>query len=141
RQSRLRRRERRRPSARRVRVRVRKQFAVRRTAPSGEFTLTLSSGNLAKTWRIPRGPSLDPSHKRSAYVVSDSSDVRGTETWDEGTWTLHGDESMANSRDLEITVRGFKIYGRFRLSQVRGSTWRLQKLEDDYAIPGADADT
>lgn len=113
------------------------------------------------SWAIPKGPSLDPSHKRLAVHVEDHpieySEFEGiipegnygagtVMVWDEGTYSVNNMESKKDiektvSRGLEnghieIDLHGHKLNGRFilqRLNKDDDKNWLFIKKKDDYA--------
>jgi bifunctional non-homologous end joining protein LigD len=113
-----------------------------------------------RSWAVPKGPSLDPAHKRLAVEVEDhpiayakfEGDIPKGEyggghvdIWDEGTWEPVGDveRQFAQGR-LEFVLHGRKLNGRWHLVRTRMQgkqpQWLLIKGDDEAAREGADAD-
>ncbi|MCI8209886.1 ATP-dependent DNA ligase [Pseudomonas sp. S25] len=125
-----------------------------------DFRLELD-GTL-KSWAVPKGPSLDPSHKRLAVHVEDHPlDYAGFEgsipegqygagdviVWDRGIWQPHGDpQKTYKDGKLKFTLVGEKLTGEWALvrTRLKGSgdkeQWLLIKEKDEIARPGADYD-
>jgi bifunctional non-homologous end joining protein LigD len=113
-----------------------------------------------RSWAVPKGPSLDPAHKRLAVEVEDhplayarfEGDIpKGqyggghVDLWDRGTWTPIGDPAKAFKKGhLEFELSGKKLSGRWHLVRTRMQgkqpNWLLMKSGDFAARAGADAD-
>ncbi len=113
------------------------------------------------SWAVPKGPSLDPSHKRMAIHVEDhpldyasfegeiaaGNYGAGTvEQWDRGTWTpLFDPDAGMQKGHLHFTLQGTRLRGDFSLVRLprRGNSkqeaWLLIKGPDDGAREGVDA--
>lgn len=125
-----------------------------------DFRLELD-GTL-KSWAVPKGPSLDPTHKRLAVHVEDHPlGYAGFEgsipegqygagdviVWDRGIWQPHGDpQKTYKDGKLKFTLVGEKLTGEWALvrTRLKGSgdkeQWLLIKEKDEIARPGADYD-
>jgi bifunctional non-homologous end joining protein LigD len=115
------------------------------------YDFRLEMDGVLKSWAVPKGPSMDPSHKRLAVQVEDHelsyADFEGTIApgeygagevviWDRGTYSLIGG-SHAEGR-LEFELAGEKLRGVFALVRMKGKhkEWLLIKKNDDHAEPG-----
>ena len=113
------------------------------------FDLRLQSGDVLRSWAVPKGPSLDPAVRRLAVPVEDHSlaagefegvhagATRGTGAvivWDEGTFELRGERDG----HLSFVLHGHKLEGGFALTRTGGTQWILVKMRDEAALPGSD---
>ncbi len=126
-----------------------------------DFRLELEGA--LRSWAVPKGPSLDPRHKRLAIEVEDHSlsygDFEGliaegeygageVIVWDAGTYLPDGAEEGTRRREQErlaaaglaagrITFRlfGHKLQGGWTLLRLpnRPGQWLLMKQADSYA--------
>ncbi|MBA2732098.1 MAG: hypothetical protein H0U54_04310 [Acidobacteria bacterium] len=123
----------------------------------------LEMGGVLKSWAVPKGPSLDPSMKRLAVEVEDHSVSYLTYVgeiseghygagqvyrWDIGTFELTEGtptESMSKG-SLRFRLDGERLKGEWRLFRMKGRAekgkplWLLQKLKDEFSIPGHKAE-
>jgi DNA ligase D-like protein (predicted 3'-phosphoesterase) len=113
------------------------------------FDFRLQSGEVLRSWAVPKGPSLDPGVRRLAVPVEDHSlaagefegvhdgQRRGTGAviiWDEGTADVVRDEPG----HLSFIVHGQKLSGGFALTRTGPKRWILVKVRDEAARPGSD---
>ncbi|HET6563401.1 MAG TPA: DNA polymerase ligase N-terminal domain-containing protein, partial [Marmoricola sp.] len=99
-------------------------------ATSKHFDLRLEIDGALVSWAVPKGPSLDPAVRRTAFRVDDHpmeyfhfEGVIPTGTygagdvtvWDTGTWRPHGtDDARAalDAGELHVDLSGQKLRGR-----------------------------
>jgi DNA ligase D-like protein (predicted 3'-phosphoesterase) len=113
------------------------------------FDFRLQSGNVLRSWAVPKGPSLDPRVRRLAVPVEDHSlsagEFEGVHTdhrrgsgaviiWDEGTAEIVRDEPG----HLSFILHGRKLSGGFALTRTGAKRWILVKVRDADARPGSD---
>lgn len=125
-----------------------------------DFRLELD-GTL-KSWAVPKGPSLDPAHKRLAVQVEDHplsyGDFEGSIpkgqygggeviVWDRGIWEPEGDARAAyRAGKLTFRLRGEKLAGRWNLVRTRlkgrgdKQQWLLIKEQDEAARAASEFD-
>jgi bifunctional non-homologous end joining protein LigD len=125
----------------------------------------LEMGGVLKSWAVPKGPSLDASAKRLAVEVPDHALsyltfvgelAEGTYgagqvyRWDVGTYeAASGGDPLDEWRkgSLRFTLRGERLRGEWRLFKMKGREqggkplWLLQKLADEFAVAGHEAET
>ena len=127
------------------------------------YDFRLEMEGVLKSWAVPKGPSLDPAHKRLAMMVEDHPvsyiDFEGVippgnygagtvMVWDIGTWEPEGNASeMLKKGDLKFRLKGKKLTGSFVLAHMKsrrpgskGNEWLLIKHRDEAVVPGYDAD-
>ncbi|MFL6229753.1 MAG: DNA polymerase ligase N-terminal domain-containing protein [Pyrinomonadaceae bacterium] len=123
------------------------------------FDFRLEAAGVLKSWAVPRGPSLDPAHKRLAVEVEDHSLAYGgfegtiaegrygageVRIWDSGEYETEG-EATAQLRKGRLTFKmyGTKLRGAFSLVRMaRGEgQWLLIKSRDEFAEPGWELET
>jgi bifunctional non-homologous end joining protein LigD len=135
-------------------------------ARSLHFDLRLELDGVMKSWAVPKGPSLDPAHKRLAMQVEDHpleyNSFEGTipegeygggtvMLWDRGTYTYAEKDSDPVQRlrdgyergDLNFELRGKRLRGSWALIRLkRGDpakpAWLLIKHRDEFARRGSD---
>jgi DNA ligase D-like protein (predicted 3'-phosphoesterase) len=113
------------------------------------FDFRLQSGEVLRSWAVPKGPSLDPGVRRLAVPVEDHSleagefegvhagQRRGTGAviiWDEGTANIVRDEPG----HLSFILHGRKLSGGFALTRTGPKRWILVKVRDEAARAGSD---
>lgn len=116
------------------------------------FDFRLQSGQVLRSWAVPKGPSLDPGARRLAVPVEDhtlaAGDFEGVHEgqrrgsgaviiWDEGTADIRRDEPGR----LSFVLHGRKLSGGFALTRTGERRWILVKVRDDAARPGSDVVT
>lgn len=141
------------------------KFVIQKHAASHlHYDFRLEVRGVLKSWAVPKGPSTDPSVKRLAMMVEDHPyDYRTFEgiipkgqygggtviVWDEGTYTLAGDDAGLAKKDAEkllmsgvekgkihFIMKGKKLKGEYALVKTRGrgeNVWLLFKVKDKYA--------
>jgi DNA ligase D-like protein (predicted 3'-phosphoesterase) len=113
------------------------------------FDFRLQSGDVLRSWAVPKGPSLDPGIRRLAVPVEDHSLAAGefegvheehrrgsgaVIIWDEGTATITRDEPG----HISFVLDGHKLSGGFALTRTGEKRWILVKVRDEQARPGSD---
>lgn len=139
------------------------RFVVQRhRATSDHYDLRFEIDGVLVSWAVPKGPTLDPSARRTAFHVEDHPleyfDFEGVIpggqygagdviVWDTGTWRPHGTDdprAAVEAGELHVDVFGHKLRGRFAL--VRRSDpgereqWLLVHKRDEHAVEGWDPD-
>jgi bifunctional non-homologous end joining protein LigD len=139
------------------------RFVVQRhRATSPHYDLRFEIDGVLVSWAVPKGPTLDPDVRRSAFRVEDhpmeylhfegvipegqygGGDVT---VWDTGTWEPHGTDDPAaavEAGELHVDVHGQKLRGRLALVR-RGAPgtreqWLLVHKHDEHAVTGWDPD-
>lgn len=129
---------------------MRNRFALKEHhATRVHYDLRLEVDNVAISWAIPKGISMNPAEFRLAISVPDhplkSMDFEGTRrkglygagevlTWDKGEY-----EAFFQDREtLILTLFGAKLRGKFVMRKKPGANpdWFIRKLEDEYSDPG-----
>ena len=122
----------------------------------------LEIGGTLKSWAVPKGPSLDPKVKRLAVQVPDHALSYMTFTgvlpegtygagrvyrWDIGAFEPEGDPGAAWRKGaLRFRLEGARLRGEWRLFKMKGREqegrplWLLQKIEDEFAVAGHEAE-
>lgn len=125
------------------------------------YDFRLEHDGVLWSWAIPKGPSLDTSHKRLAVHVEDHpkdyATFEGTipkgeygggvvEIWDRGTWAALGDAAADLKRgEMKFELTGKRLRGRFVLIRLKprpndhAENWLLIKEHDEFERPGIDA--
>ncbi|GAA0584382.1 hypothetical protein GCM10010172_81690 [Paractinoplanes ferrugineus] len=122
------------------------------------YDFRLELGGVLVSWAVPKGPTLDAKARRGAYHVDDHDlGYAGFEgvlpagrygagdviVWDNGTWKPRaGDDPVASlaAGELHFDVYGVKLRGRFVLKRTRGDDWLLLHKNDEFAVPGWNAE-
>ncbi len=114
------------------------------------YDFRLEQDGVLVSWAVPKGPSLDPAHKRLAVPVADHSVAYGdfeglvgmgggsgaVIVWDRGTWEP-ANGSLADGR-LSFELHGEKLRGGFALTRTGPKQWLLVKKRDEHARRGSD---
>lgn len=131
-------------------------FVVQKHAASSlHYDFRLEIEGVLKSWAVPKGPSLHPSHKRLALETEDHplvyADFEGripedaygggdVIVWDRGAYTLKADEhadpmTAYENGEIKFVLHGQKLQGGFVLvkTQQQHNSWLLIKKRDDYA--------
>lgn len=139
------------------------QFVIQKHAASRlHYDFRLELDGMLKSWAVPKGPSLDPAHKRLAVHVEDHPlDYAGFEgiippkqygagtvlLWDRGYWSPVGDPRSSYRRGrLKFALHGEKLHGLWNLVRMGGrqeagkENWLLIKEQDKEARRGRQAD-
>ena len=113
------------------------------------FDFRLQSGQMLRSWAVPKGPSLDPGIRRLAVPVEDHAltagefegvhdgQQRGSGAviiWDEGTAEIVREEPG----HISFVLHGRKLSGGFALTRTGEQRWILVKVRDEDARPGSD---
>ncbi len=143
------------------RHRLRRFVVQRHRASSDHYDLRLETGGALVSWAVPKGPTLDPTSRRTAFKVGDhpmdylhfegvieegqygAGDVI---VWDTGFWTPHGTDrprAAVEAGELHADLFGQRLRGRFALVR-RGEPgereqWLLVHKRDADAVEGWDA--
>jgi bifunctional non-homologous end joining protein LigD len=126
------------------------------------YDFRLEIDGVLKSWAIPRGPSLDPKHRRLAIEVEDHpleyGAFEGTipegeygagpvMLWDRGTFVVDGDALAAwHAGRMSFTLQGEKLRGRFRLVRMprrendKHNAWLLMHGRDEHVVDAGDVD-
>ncbi len=140
-----------------------RRFVVQRHRASRlHYDLRLEAGGVLVSWAVPKGPTLDPKKRRTAFHVEDhpmeyfhfegvipkrtygAGDVI---VWDTGTWRPHDTDdprAAVEAGELHVDVLGEKLAGRFALIR-RGEEgereqWLLVHKRDEHAVEGWEPD-
>src|SRR5215210_5889376 len=119
------------------------------------FDFRMEIGGVAKSWSIPRGPSMNPRERRLAVQVEDhpvaymafEGEIPEGEyggglslIWDSGTFEPEGDPLDGwNRGSLAFTLKGKNLKGGFVLFKMKGRQqngkplWLLVKKKDEFA--------
>jgi bifunctional non-homologous end joining protein LigD len=123
-------------------------------ARSLHYDLRLEIDGVMKSWAVPKGPSLNPAHKRLAIQTEDHPlEYRTFEgvipagqygagvmkIWDSGTFEPEGSLSASEQvkrGELKLVFHGKQLHGSFVLVKMRGkkgNEWLLIKHKDEAA--------
>jgi bifunctional non-homologous end joining protein LigD len=123
------------------------------------YDFRLELDGVLKSWAVPKGPTLDPAHKRLAVHVEDHPlDYGNFEgnipagqygagsvmLWDRGTYQVLGKESALDQYrrgDFKFRLEGEKLRGEFALVRMKGrgeNQWLLLKKRAAAAVAGWD---
>jgi len=144
-----------------------RSFVVQRHRASRlHYDFRLEIDGVLVSWAIPKGPTLDPDVRRSAFHVEDHPleyfDFEGiipagqygggdVIVWDAGRW-IPGDTDgrtdpgrAIGKGELHLDLFGEKLRGRFVLVRTRvddggKEAWLLLHKHDEFAVPGWDAE-
>ena len=136
----------------------RRRFVVQHhRASSDHYDLRFEVDGVLVSWAVPKGPTMDPQVRRSAFKVPDHPleylDFEGViphgtygagdvVVWDLGTWQPHGTDDPARAiaeGSLHADVEGQKLRGRLvlvRRGGDDGKQWLLLHKRDSDAVPG-----
>lgn len=144
------------------RTRPPSRFVVQRhRARRLHYDLRFEIDGVLVSWAVPKGPTLDPTVRRSAVHVEDhpieyidfegvipSGTYGGGDVivWDRGTWEPHGTDDPAAAvaaGELHAEVRGEKLRGRLVLVRTGPERsgkeqWLLLHKRDEHAVEGWD---
>jgi bifunctional non-homologous end joining protein LigD len=127
------------------------------------YDFRLEIDGVLVSWAVPKGPTLDPNVRRSAFHVEDhpieyfdfegiipAGEYGGGDVivWDAGRWSPHDAPDPRRAVDkgeLHVDLFGEKLRGRFVLVHTRiddsgKEQWLLLHKHDDHAIDGWDAE-
>ena len=114
------------------------------------YDFRLEHDGVMLSWAVPKGPSLDPAHKRFAVqtedhpveynqfegVIPEGQYGGGTVMiWDCGTWDpeVEDVDAALAKGDLKFTLHGKKLRGSWVLVRMRHRQWLLIKHRDKLA--------
>jgi bifunctional non-homologous end joining protein LigD len=138
-----------------------RRFVVQRhRARRRHYDLRFEIDGVLVSWAVPNGPTLDPKARRLAVHVEDhpieylefegvipKGEYGGGDVivWDLGTWEPHETDDPAAAvaaGELHVDVAGHKLRGRLILvrSGREDKQWLLLHKDDDFAVPGWDAE-
>ena len=114
------------------------------------YDFRLELDGVLRSWAVPKGPSLDPAHKRLAVPVDDHALAYGgfegvvklgrgsgaVIVWDRGTWTPRDGDLDAGH--ASFVLAGEKLQGGFALTKTGPKRWILVKMNDEHARRGSD---
>ena len=127
------------------------EFVVQKHRASRlHYDFRLEHDGVMLSWAVPKGPSLDPAHKRFAVqtedhpveynqfegVIPEGQYGGGTVMiWDCGTWDpeVEDVDAALAKGDLKFTLHGKKLRGSWVLVRMRHRQWLLIKHRDKLA--------
>jgi bifunctional non-homologous end joining protein LigD len=135
------------------------RFVVQRHRATGDhYDLRFEADGVLLSWAVPKGPTLDPARRRTAFHVGDhpleylhfegvipdgSYGAGDVVVWDTGTYRPHGTDdprAAVDAGDLHVDVFGQKLRGRFALVRRGGKgeheEWLLVHKRDEFAVEG-----
>src|SRR4051794_6540728 len=138
------------------------RFVVQRHRATGDhYDLRFEADGALLSWAVPKGPTLDPTKRRTAFHVGDhpmeylhfegvipegSYGAGDVVVWDTGSWQPREDDPRAAlvNGELHADLFGQKLRGRFALVR-RGEggdreQWLLVHKRDEHAVEGWDPD-
>ena len=140
-----------------------RRFVVQRhRATRDHYDLRFELDGVLVSWAVPKGPTLDPKVRRSAFKVEDHPleyfDFEGVIprggygagdviVWDVGTWAPYGTDdpgAAIAAGELHAEVSGTKLAGRLVLVRRAhdgtgdDNQWLLVHKNDEHAVPGWD---
>src|SRR5439155_16655633 len=140
------------PAPRRAKRAKRLRFVVQKhDASSLHYDLRLEAGGVMKSWAVPKGPSLNPAHKRLAVQVEDHPisynrfegvipegeyGAGSVIVWDRGWYENLSDvspERAIRNGAFTFFLHGAKLRGGFALRRMDGKNWILVKMKDEHA--------
>lgn len=113
------------------------------------YDFRLEIGGALKSWAVPKGPSTDPDVKRLAIETEDHplgyANFEGVIPegeygageiiiWDQGNFENIKDDDLKTQYDdgqIEVRLKGEKIYGNYVLIKTNGKNWILKKMKGD----------
>lgn len=127
-------------------------------ASNHHFDFRIQSGDVLKSWAVPKGPSTDPDEKRMAQPTEDHpldyADFEGeipegeygagtVIVWDTGSYKNMREEKEDDGKNIEesykdgkieIWLEGEKLKGGYALIKMKGrEQWLMIKMKDDEA--------
>jgi bifunctional non-homologous end joining protein LigD len=138
------------------------RFVVQRHRATGDhYDLRFEVDGALVSWAVPKGPTLDPTKRRTAFHVGDhpieylhfegvipegTYGAGDVVVWDAGTWrpTQEDPRAAVEAGELHADVFGQKLRGRLALVR-RGEKgdreqWLLVHKRDEHAVEGWDPD-
>jgi bifunctional non-homologous end joining protein LigD len=135
------------------------RFVVQHHRATGDhYDLRFEADGVLLSWAVPKGPTLDPTRRRTAFRVGDHpveyllfegvipEGVYGAGdvvVWDTGTWRPHGTDdprAAVEAGELHADVFGEKLRGRLALvrrgEQGEREQWLLVHKRDEHAVEG-----
>jgi bifunctional non-homologous end joining protein LigD len=137
----------------------RRRFVVQHHRATGDhYDFRLEVDGALVSWAVPKGPTLDPGRRRTAFRVGDhpmeyllfegvipegTYGAGDVVVWDTGTWEPHGTDDprvALEAGELHLDVFGEKLRGRLALVR-RGEPgereqWLLVHKRDEHAVEG-----